>query len=183
MERIFRKPLLDENALCIYRQPGSVKGVLVHAGQWRGGSAGFAPAGGGPLVSHRFMQTRPPMGPLVGVSDKYLAEVSQESPLLIAAEFVSQLADDELITGQPTRLLRQIPALMGDATVELAVASSGGRWRCSVVVNGMEVASAVGDTHVGVLKKLTQQLQESDSIAGHSKNRKNHQDLVVSRVN
>lgn len=183
MERVFKNPLLDENALCIYREPGSVKGMLVRAGQWRGGSAGFPTLGGGPLVSHRFMRTRPPMGPLIGVSDEYLTEVPEGAPLHIGAEFIARLADDDLIADQPARLLREIPTLLGDVTVEVAVASSGGRWRCGVVVNGMEVASAAADTHVGVLKNLAQRLRDSSSIAGRTNNRQNRTEMAVSRVN
>jgi len=182
MERVFKNPLLDENALCIYRESGSVKGTLVRAGQWRGGSAGFISAGGGPLISHRFMRTRPSIGPLIGVSDEHLTEVPEAAPLRTAAEFVGQLADDDLIVNEPARLLQETPALLGDVTVEVAVAFSDERWRCGVVVNGMEVASAAAESHVGVLKKLAQQLQENDSIAERTKNRKNYQDLAGSRV-
>ena len=183
MERVFKNPLLDENALCIYRESGSVKGTLVRAGQWRGGSAGFAIAQGGPLVSHRFMRTRPPMGPLIGVSDEYLTQVPEESPLRIAAEFVRQLAHDDLIANEPARLLQKVPALLGDVTVEVAVASSDERWRCGVVVNGMEVASAAGHTHVSVLDDLAQQLQDSSDIVRHTHKRQNHTGMAVSPVN
>lgn len=181
MERVFKKPLLDENALCIYRKPGSVKGVLVRAGRWQGGSVGFTAPDGGPLVSHRFMQTKPPMGPLVGVSDEHLAEVPEGRPMSIAAEFIAQLADDDQI--EPAQLVEELPALRGDVTVQLAAASSAGRWRCTVVVDGQEVAGTAGDTHVEVLKALARQLQESDSITEHTKNHKSCQDLAVSRVN
>lgn len=152
MERLFEKPLLEPDALCIYRRPGSVKGWLVRAGRWGGGTLGVRGEAGG-LVYHRFMQTVPNVGPGLGVSDQYLAGVPQGDALAIAAAFVEQLADDAAIVGDAAKLTEAAPTLAGEVRVDVLV-PTGEPWRWVAAVNGVEAAAVQDDWHVGALRDL-----------------------------
>ena len=156
--REYERPQLKSDALCIYRLPGSIKGSLARAGQWNGAAVGLI-RDNGPMVYHRFMQTDPPVGPKVGVSDAYLTELSDGSTMGIAAAFVGQLAQDSAIVSDATRLSQGVPTLVGRVTVEVTV-PTGAPWRWAVSVNGMEVAHVQDDWHVGALRDLARALNE-----------------------
>ncbi len=171
MVREFAKPLMSSDAMCLFRQPGSLKARLVRAGQWRGGSVGFS-SGGGPLTYHRLMHTCPDLGPLAGVSDAYLSEVSEGASLEIAAIFVQQLAEDKQVVINAVSLRQNQPTVIGESgqsVVEVCASSTPyGRW--IVWVNEQDVVSTDGGwSCVDPLKELAGRLwvlaQESTSYS------------------
>lgn len=168
MERDFAKPLLDADALCVCREPGSVQARLVRAGEWGGASVGFVGQITGPVRYHRYMQTVPPTGPLVGMSDEHLTAVPGDEPREIAAVFVEGLADDEQIINDGASLLQEIPTLTGLAdgsrvlSVEVIV-PPGPNWQWLVLINGKQAASVEAEWHVTALETLAAQLRGEPS--------------------
>ena len=133
MKRQYAKPLLEQDVLCLYRPPGSVVAQLVRAGRWHGAAVGYAPDTDSPLVYHRFMRTQPPVGPLAGVSEQHLLELSEDASAYEIADRIVVLLDGKVAAlGERDDVWNSNDPRIRDF-IERRMAEGGGR--------GMDVAT------------------------------------------